>query len=618
VTDKATKKRSNIDEAKLPKLAKEREPKREEPHRKTWVELKGQLFLSVMRDDGTACFAREYKGKVAFVDTVTDDGLHEWSPQVLPDRGGEPILVVGVPRVECLRTAPLLSAKELYAEITAHLLRYIDMPALDLEVSVYYVLFSWFYPKMNTTPYYRLLADTGKGKTRILTVVSDLCFYVVKAAGASTASGIMRFQEKWHGTLRMDEADLDYREDGPQNDLIKYLNLGIERGQYFLMTDKNDLKKQDIFDPFCPKTIAMRQPFKDNATEGRCLSFEPHETRRLDIPILLPDTYGQEVDDLRAKITRFVLHAWNDVDGSDMIDCQDLNIEPRLKQLTMPLSIVLQLLPDGESRFRKYLLRRQREIRRTRAESFEGFLFNTAYALAVGNEQPVDDFANYIDGETGLVTRVTAAMIAKRVNVTPTTVTRALKGIGFEGQHERISFVTNKGKEGEKTHTWTIRPLVVSDEAVWQEIVDRYYYDEENDKMPECPAALRGSHWIGPQQETLSKSDSVSSPAGTSGTSDTDPSTLSVSVPRVPDVPDTGESHHIHEKPSMHLSEDVVVSVITEDSRSRTEVSVRDEVTALGYTRQDFETVFKGMVKSGRLEKEGVSPIYYRMKQGAV
>lgn len=104
----------------------------------------------------------------------------------------------------------------------------------------------------------RFIGDTGKGKTRILNVTTGISFYPVTASGGSSATGIIRFNEKWHGILKIAEAD---RTGGMESDLVKYLNLGFEEGDCYIKNSIVDLSKQEFFDPFCPKIIAMRKPF---------------------------------------------------------------------------------------------------------------------------------------------------------------------------------------------------------------------------------------------------------------------------------------------------------------------------------------------------------------------
>ncbi len=44
-------------------------------------------------------------------------------------------------------------------------------------------------------------------------------------------------------------------------------------------------------------------------------------------------------------IARFILAHWKEIDGEPLMDCSDIDVEPQLKQMMRPLSIVLQIFP---------------------------------------------------------------------------------------------------------------------------------------------------------------------------------------------------------------------------------------------------------------------------------
>lgn len=119
--------------------------------------------------------------------------------------------------------------------------------------------------KCTTGPNFHLLAETGKGKSRILHAIADFCFHQNADGGASCLAGIMRFNERWHGTLRIDELAIASCAENP---LIEYLNLGFEPGQYYILANENSPRKEEVFDPLGPKLIAMYELFWDNATGG--------------------------------------------------------------------------------------------------------------------------------------------------------------------------------------------------------------------------------------------------------------------------------------------------------------------------------------------------------------
>lgn len=450
-----------------------------------FFEKDGRLYLDVIDTGGVFGFVYEHDGEIKFVSTVFDNG-DAIKPAVLPIHHDtrETVFVVGVPRADLVKTVPLLPPVDIYARLDQHIKKYCDLPDKDRELCIYYCLYSWFYTKCPTSPYLRFLGDTGKGKSRLTEVISDLCFYPIKATGSSTTSGLMRFHERWRGTLVIDEGDLRGGADDP---LVKFLNVGFERWRYIILSDTNDPTRQLIFHPYGPKVLAMREPFKDNATEGRCLSYSPYETHRKDIPPELSPEYHAEVAELRAIIARFVLHHWQAVDGNKMMEYGDLDIERRLLQMARPVSVVLQLFPDGQARFIEYLKHRQQEIKRTRSQSWEGSLFNHAYSLAVGDES--------VDGV--IPEAITARDIAEAFRVKSGRVNNALRSIGFETEVDNISVTRKDGSTARKT----IRKLVVPSHQVWREITRRYWFSEDGSKPPICPDTLRGSRWIDPQMK---------------------------------------------------------------------------------------------------------------------
>lgn len=469
-------------------------PKKDADNFASYVADGADLYLGVREYDGGYAFAYLDDGTLALVDQVLKDG-NTIKPRPLPVVEGSPLEIVGLPS-EGILQAPSLQPGQLFMLVHDHVSRYVDLAPLDLELSVYYILFSHFYLKCNTVPYLRFLSDTGKGKTRAEKVIGDLCFYPVRAAGASSFSGMARTQERWRGTLVIDEADFSGEKD---SQMTKYLNLGFEQGQYYILSDKLNPKNQDYFNPFCPKVIAMREPFSDNATEGRLLSITMHERRREDIPIILPEEYPSQTQRLRDILARFVLEHWRHFDGTKMLNFGDLNIEPRLQQLAMPLSVIFQLLPDGVERFREYLCGRQREIKRVRAISWVGSLVNAAVSMGKGDLEPGDEFGELYNPTLKVVQAITPSMIAKQFHSTGKKVTQTLSSAGFQVEKRWITKVDGKTKK-------QIRAYAVPDSDTWAEIVRRYIIEDEDGA--EIPEALKSALWVKPSQPSQVPQDS--------------------------------------------------------------------------------------------------------------
>lgn len=444
----------------------------------SFFERDGRRYIvAVTEHDVFGFISLDETGAVRFDTRITLEDGTVIEPRRLDvhQDSGELMRVVGIPRADLVKTAPLLTAEALFREMNEHIDQYADMPDIEREIGIYYALFSWFYTKRATSPYLRYIGDTGTGKTRTARCIADLCSLPVLLSGGTSPSALMRMHEKWRGTTFIEEADLKGDAADP---VIKWLNAGFEKGAWIMLSDKNDPNRQQSFSPWGPKVIAMRVNFKDNATESRCLSYSPRETRRTDIPAELPAKYHETVGLLRAKIVRFVLERWQEFDPEWVVHVED--IEPRTRQMSEPVSSVLQYFPDGEERYRVYVKARQRELKRTRAESKEGGFFNEALTRAQG------------EGDDGPADVVTPRMIADVFKTTPTAVTTALKSIGFVIERERIE-VTEKVKDEVMTRKKKVRKLVVPSPAIWDEITSRYYYSEDGGPVPECPDALRGS-----------------------------------------------------------------------------------------------------------------------------
>jgi len=467
-----------------------------------WFERGGNLFLEVIDTTGDFTeysYAVMKNGRITFIDEITvkepitnDDGTIfssglKYVPRSLPEnKDGQPILMVGIPEKRLLESITHSDIGQIKTDMISHIGKYCELPPNDLDLCVYYILTTWFYATLSTVPYLRFRADTGKGKSRILKVISDLCFYPVKAGGASTASGTIRFAEYWHGTIVIDEADIKGEADdsgGYTNDMIKYLNLGFERGQYFIKSDKTDPKRQEVFDPFCPKVIAMRGVFQDPATEGRCLSISPSETERADIPAILPAEYDRAAGKIRAALAHYTLYHWGIVSDADPYPSfNDVECEHRLKQLGGPLAKVLsKVFPDGLEMFKHYIELRQVEVKADRAASFVGSVVNLAYDKALEQE------------------RVYPSQIADDLNTKTARISRTLKDAGIGIEQARIT-ESVKRPDGTTSSKTTVRKVVaVKDARTWREVCRRYIIAKKEqaelspNDMVDCPRSIQSA-----------------------------------------------------------------------------------------------------------------------------
>ncbi len=466
------------------KTAKKKE-KKEKIVKRVFLDTGERVYLAV-KGPGKYLFAYlNDDGQIALVNEVVIDGVKYRPLDPLVKNKDDEIkeLPVGYPS-DSIVTAPEMSTEELFEKIKSHMKKYVDLPEDDLEMAVFFAMSTWFYPKSDTVAYLRFLGDTGKGKSRMLTVTGDLCFYPLMLGGSATRSAIMRTHEKFHGTLVLDEADLA---GDKENEITKYINTGFERRKVTILTNKQDPSKIEIYDPFGPKLFAMRQPFRDSATEGRLLSISPYETRRMNIPVVIFRKYYREAQELKDALAAWTLRNWKRVSGEMLDVVQELPVEPRLKQLAAPLSVILPLFKeDTSNQFIRWILRRQRKIAEQRANSDEGTVFNAIVDLCTGiitPKQLPDKYEKYVNyaytessDDEGALMALTAGMVREVTGMGMRRLSRTLTELGF--------FIDRKTRVVQNTKIRG-RFLYTEDTRRWAEDWEKYRYGEAIIEVPE-------------------------------------------------------------------------------------------------------------------------------------
>lgn len=290
------------------------------------------------------------------------------------------------------------SEEILINEIKTHIKKYLDIDDDFLHYSVYYILLSWVYDKLTTIPYLRALGDWGTGKSRFIEVIGKLCYKPMKISGAATPAPIYRIIEKWKGTLIVEEAD---RKDSDEaSEVTKILNCGFEKGNPVVRCDTDNHNDVETHEVYGPKVISSRQRFFDKALESRCLTYTMQETRREDIPPILPPSYYEEQKLLRKKLLMFRMKNWWKMDLNVLEDPSKfglVGLEPRLKQVVTPF-LVLFTNEKLRSEFITFMQRIQIEMIEERADSLEGQIVEAIKALKADQENITPtDVANYIN-----------------------------------------------------------------------------------------------------------------------------------------------------------------------------------------------------------------------------
>jgi len=119
---------------------------------------------------------------------------------------------------------------------------------------------------------------------------------------------------------------------------------------------------------YCPKILAMRKKFKDEATESRCYNIQMEETEREDIPENLDKEFFKEALELRNKLLYFRFKYFNK--EINPVSLRGMGLEPRTRQI---FSSLLGLVENEEIRKNiiKSVKKKQKELITNRQGTLE-------------------------------------------------------------------------------------------------------------------------------------------------------------------------------------------------------------------------------------------------------
>ncbi len=255
------------------------------------------------------------------------------------------------------------SDEQLHQDILTFIDRWVflgDSPAARryLRLTALYVQLTWIYELVKTLPYLRVLGPPGSGKTRFLEVMGSLCYRTTRVSGCATSAALFRMIDLIQGTLAIDETD--FNKSDLWADVVKVLNEGYRAGGFVIRNVGERANfKIGAFRVFCPKLLAARMRFQDEALESRCLT---HEMPRSpgNRPLYLMKAFEDEARDLRSKLLLWRLRKlpqpwqWDET-------LLPARLEPRLGEIGLPL-IQLTTSEDMRDLVRQTLLDYQQEL----------------------------------------------------------------------------------------------------------------------------------------------------------------------------------------------------------------------------------------------------------------
>ncbi|MBU1728286.1 bifunctional DNA primase/polymerase, partial [Patescibacteria group bacterium] len=263
------------------------------------------------------------------------------------------------------------SENALLKDIRDFIHEYVEITEEFENIASFFTLFGWVYDSFQELPYLRLIGDFGSGKSRMLKVMGALGYKSIALNGATSVSAIFRMINDIKGWVILDEADFRYSD--TTNEIVKILNAGFQKGIPVFRSESTGNKNTSFdpkpFDIFCPKVIATRSKFNDEALESRCLSYPMQTMTREDIPENLDDDFEAKALALRNKLVTFRFHKI--AKGITNKRLPKMLIEPRLKQIMTPIYSVLDS-EEGKEQILQFIRKKQDVLYEERFSSFEG------------------------------------------------------------------------------------------------------------------------------------------------------------------------------------------------------------------------------------------------------
>jgi len=296
---------------------------------------------------------------------------------------------------------PFDSETVLIQEIKDFIHDYVQIPADYEDIATFYALFSWVYDDFQELPYLRAIGDYGSGKSRFLNVMAAICCRAVTLNGTASASAIFRIIHEVNGTFVFDEGDLRFSD--TSNEIVKILNSGFQKGFPVFRSEASG-KNMKSYDPrpfnvYCPKIIATRKDFMDDALESRCLSNSMETLTRKDIPDNLESDFEDRALKLRNKLAMFRFLKLST--GISNEPLPKLNIEPRLRQIISPIYRIVSD-PVSKSTILNFIRNKQQEVIERRYGSMEGELLQaTIQAIELNPEPTMKEITNIYNENYG-------------------------------------------------------------------------------------------------------------------------------------------------------------------------------------------------------------------------
>ena len=244
-----------------------------------------------------------------------------------------------------LASLPKISPSKLFYKIIEVLKRHIEFhDQRYYPLTTYWIIGTYFHKQFSAYPYLFLNAVKNSGKTKLMMLLSLLCYNGKLSTNMSNAS-LFRYTQNNGSTILLDEADQISKE--RLLDLENLLNAGYKRGGASVDRTEpcQDGKYRTVeYDVYSPKAISNIKGLNNNVLESRTISIimkRGFNKKITDSDIILEDAVWQQ---LRDELTRFyfqecltVSEIYKQLENVDHI-ISDVSVISELSDITSKVS----------------------------------------------------------------------------------------------------------------------------------------------------------------------------------------------------------------------------------------------------------------------------------------
>lgn len=194
--------------------------------------------------------------------------------------------------------------------VREHLRRYLDFAdPRCFSVIATWIVMTYCYRLFPAIPYLHLTGLKGAGKTKVMQIVSLLCFNGELVTNSSSATSIVRLVHGNGATLGVDEAEtMGSTKDENSGTLQEVLRSGYKQGIYVTKCEKDSEGRQKVIrlDPYSPKALSGIKGLED-ALSSRCIEVLMLRTTNAEIANSEIVPLSSEWKDIRALVYPAVL-----------------------------------------------------------------------------------------------------------------------------------------------------------------------------------------------------------------------------------------------------------------------------------------------------------------------